>query len=172
MEIREALQSDANSIAEIHTASWRNSYQDVLSKDYLNNVVLKERLTLWSGRLCKTKSKQYVIVAESEGEILGFACFYVGENPQWGSYLDNLHIRKAHQSKGIGKLLIQKGARWCYQLEPSKGMCLLVNQDNLKAQVFYKWLGARNAKEGVWKAPDGSVVATYWFVWEQLDRLL
>ena len=45
-------------------------------------------------------------------------------------------------------------------------MYLLVNQDNAKAQQFYKNSGARNAKEGVWNAPDGNVVPSYWFVWE------
>jgi ribosomal protein S18 acetylase RimI-like enzyme len=99
-------------------------------------------------------------------------CVYTGKNPDWGSYLDNLHVRKAHQSKGIGKSLFIEGARFCFQKEPLKGMCLLVNQDNHKAQGFYKKLGGRNAKKGVWNAPDGSTVPTYWFVWDNLSNLI
>jgi hypothetical protein len=50
-------------------------------------------------------------------------------------------------------------------------MCLLVNQDNVKAQAFYNSLGARNAENGVWNAPDGSEVPTYWFVWDKIGTL-
>jgi len=94
-----------------------------------------------------------------------------GENPNWGSYLDNLHVLNAHQSKGIGKSLLVEVARWCIQREPTKGLCLLVNQDNINAQQFYKRLGARNTESSVWNAPDGSVVPTYWFVWESVNGL-
>jgi len=144
----------------------------VLSKEYLENIVPQERIELWRNRLSKPKSNQYVIVAESEGKVLGFACFYAGKQPQWGSYLDNLHVRKASQAQGTGKSLLLNGARWCQLQAPDKGMCLLVNQNNLKAQEFYAWLGASNLKGDVWNAPDGSVVPTYWFVWAQLDRLI
>jgi ribosomal protein S18 acetylase RimI-like enzyme len=113
-----------------------------------------------------------VSVAERDGEVIGFVCAYSGENSKWGSYLDNLHIRKSYQSMGIGKSLLIDAARWCHQREPNKGMCLLVNQDNVKAQAFYNSLGARNAENGVWNAPDGSVVPTYWFVWDKIGTLV
>ncbi len=66
-------------------------------------------------------------MAEFDEGIVGVACFYSDGNPDFGSYLDNLHIRKTHQSKGIGKSLLIEGARWCLQQEPDKGLCLLVN---------------------------------------------
>lgn len=112
-------------------------------------------------------------MAESDGEIVGFGCVYSGENPEWGAYLDNLHVSKSYQSKGIGKLLLIEIAQWCLKQEPERGMCLLVNQDNTKAQEFYKKLGARNVRAGIWNAPDGSIVPTYryWFAWDDLNKL-
>lgn len=172
MEIRAALLADAKSIADIHTLSWRSTYQNALSGKYLKDIVPKERDSVWKDRLKNPKLNQHVLVAESEGEIIGFVCLYADENPDWGSYLDNLHVRKKHQSKGIGKALLIEGAHWCFQKEPTQGLCLLVNQDNFKAQEFYKWLGAHNTQTGVWNAPDGSVVPTYWFVWEHLGSLV
>lgn len=171
MRLREATLVDAHSIAEIHTISWRNTYKNALKASYLSDVVPQERIEVWEGRLGKSKPNQYVVVAENEGEIVGFACAYSGENTKWGSYLDNLHVRKEYQSKGIGKTLLLDVANWCYQQEPNRGMCLLVNQDNLNAQGFYTSLGACNAEESVWNAPDGSVVPTYWFVWNEIGSL-
>lgn len=171
MKIRTALTGDAHGIADIHTNSWRNTYQNALTAEYLLNVVPKERSEVWVNRLQTPKSNQYVVVAECDGEIIGFACAYANENPKWGSYLDNLHVRSSCQSKGIGKSLLIEAARWCHKQEPTKGMCLLVNQDNVKAQGFYKSFGARNVQEGVWNAPDGSIVPTYWFVWDKICTL-
>jgi len=171
MKIRVASKDDVKYIADIHTLSWRNTYQSALTKQYLAEIVPKERSEVWESRLENPKSNQYVIVAESDGEIVGFGCVYSGENPEWGAYLDNLHISKSYQSKGIGKLLMVEIAQWCFKQEPEKGMCLLVNQDNAKAQGFYKKLGARNARTGIWNAPDGSIVPTYWLVWDNLNKL-
>lgn len=172
MKIRAATAGDAQSIADIHTASWRNTYHNALTAQYLADVVPQERSAVWVSRLDAAKASQYVAVAEQDDKIIGFACVYAGENPQWGSYLDNLHVHKAYQSKGIGKSLLIEVSRWCHRQEPTKGMCLLVNQDNVKAQEFYKSLGARNAQEGVWNAPDGSTVPTYLFVWDKMDGLV
>ena len=171
MNIREAAIGDAPKIAYIHTTSWRETYLNALTEQYLEDIVPREREDVWTDRLANPKKNQYVVVAESDSEIVGFACFYADENPDWGSYLDNLHVLKEFQSKGVGKSLFVKGANWCFQQESVGGLCLLVNQDNTKAQAFYKRLGAYNAEASIWNAPDGSVVPTYWFVWNNFSDL-
>lgn len=166
MKIRPASASDARSIADIHANSWRHAYRDTLTAEYLAEVVSKERHELWINRFDSPKPNQLVAIAEQDGEIIGFACAFVGEHAEWGSYLDNLHVRQDHQSKGIGKSLLVEIWTWCNQKEPNSGLCLTVNQDNAKAQAFYKSLGAQNRKVDLWNAPDGSTVPTYWFVWD------
>lgn len=172
MEIREASRSDALIIADIHAKSWKNTYQYVLTKKYLLDTVPEERHAIWVERLENPKHNQHVLIASLGDEIVGFVCIYADENSQWGSYLDNLHVLKRYQSKGIGKALLIQSVRWCLQQYPTKGMCLLVNQDNTYAQEFYKKLGAFNAQKSTWNAPDGSIVPTYWFVWNNLSNLV
>ncbi|TVZ40939.1 ribosomal protein S18 acetylase RimI-like enzyme [Alteromonadaceae bacterium 2753L.S.0a.02] len=169
MKIREAFPDDAQAISNIHTESWRETYQNALSFEYLSDIVPFERQKVWIDRLQNPKMNQHVLVAEIDERIVGFVCIYSDENPKWGSYLDNLHVIKAHQSKGIGKTLLTQAMKWSAIQIPDKGMCLLVNQDNTNAQRFYKSFGAKNAEEGVWNAPDGSAVPTYWFVWDSTD---
>jgi GNAT superfamily N-acetyltransferase len=151
--------------------SWRTTYGDVLSASYLTEVAPAERHAAWTRRLAEPAANQLVLVAEQAGEIAGFACVFAGENARWGSYLDNLHVRSPLQSRGLGTRLLSGAARWCSQVSPTRGLCLLVNQANVSAQGFYKRLGARNAEESVWNAPDGSVVPTFWFVWDDVDAL-
>ena len=171
MEIRIARVADAIAIADLHTESWRNTYKNVLTKDYLRDIVPQERKNIWQKWLNSPKDNQYVLIAESNGVLVGFACAFVNEHDDWGSYLENLHINKAYQSKGIGKLLLLKIADFCNKRTSTKGMCLLVNQDNVNAQNFYLYLGAKNIQTSTWNAPDGSIVPTYWFVWDDLDEL-
>lgn len=154
MKLRIATLSDANAIANLHTASWRSTYHSVLTKEYLQHTVPIERKAVWKQRLEAPGDNQYILVAESKKSIVGFACAFAGENPEWGSYLDNLHVSKSHQSKGLGRSLLIKVAQWCNQQFPGNGLCLLVNQAS------------------VWDVPDGSLVPTYWFVWDTVKGLI
>ena len=172
MKLRSATILDAKAIAEIHAKSWQSTYNNVLTKHYLSSVVPKERNDVWHKRLINPKPNQHVVVAEYDNELIGFACAFAAENATWGSYLDNLHVRQSFRRKGIGKALLLDVAHWCFDREPNKGLCLLVNQDNINAQQFYNKFGARNAQVDVWNAPDGSVVPTFWFVWDQLHGVV
>ncbi len=172
VQIRPATADDADAIAELHAASWRRTYGDVLNASYLEIAALADRRAVWAQRFAEPKAKQCVLVAEDENGIAGFACAYAGAHEQWGSYLDNLHVRESVQGQGIGEVLLRRMARWCAQQAPGQGLHLLVNQDNLRAQHFYRRLGAHNAQSGVWNAPDGSAVPTFWFVWDSVEELV
>ena len=165
MNLRTANALDAEAIAALHTASWRSAYSSVLSTDYLELSVSAERKAVWKQRLAAPKANQYVVVAEKEAAVVGFGCAFVDEHAEWGSYLDNLHVRSELQGRGLGTALVTNIAQWCELQVPGRGLYLSVNQDNIRAQQFYLRLGARNTKAGVWNAPDGSRVPTYWFVW-------
>ncbi|USD21901.1 GNAT family N-acetyltransferase [Microbulbifer sp. CnH-101-E] len=172
MKIRKASKHDVPTIANIHSVSWQENYRSVLSKQYLEDRVPMERMRLWKDRFEHPKSNQQVFLAEVEGNIAGFICLYMDNHPDWGTHLDNLHVRKGYHSMGVGKALFIEGARRAYQQAPHRGMCLLVNQDNIKAQSFYQKLGGRQVQESIWHAPDGSKVPTYWYIWEQLNELV
>lgn len=171
MKIRQAARTDAVSIAELHTASWRNTYAAVLSSTYLTEKVPSEREKLWNDRLASPKENQHVIVAEIQEDVVGFACVFTKNHDFWGSYLDNLHVGEKYQGKGVGRALLGAVAGWCESQFPGNGLYLSVNQENFRAQRFYLHLGAHNAEAGVWSAPDGSKVPTYWFTWDSAGPL-
>jgi ribosomal protein S18 acetylase RimI-like enzyme len=166
MNILHATAEHADAIANLHASSWSITYNDVLSQDYLQNVVPSERLSVWRERLKDPRENQFVLVAEENGFIIGFACVFVMEHLEWGSYLENLHVRQSHRGRGIGTKLIIEVAAICEQMCAGKGLYLSVNQANQNAQKFYLKLGAENAQVSVWDAPDGSHVPTFRFVWK------
>ncbi len=172
MKLRLATSSDVKSIAALHAASWQVTYKHVLSADYLQKTVPAEREAVWTERFASPKANQCVLMAEDESGVIGFACAFAAEHAEWGSYLDNLHIRHSSQGQGTGKALLVNMAQWCKLYAPKRGLYLSVNQGNHRAQQFYLGLGARNADSWIWHAPDGSAVPAYWFVWESLETLI
>ncbi|MDX1453434.1 MAG: GNAT family N-acetyltransferase [Oleiphilaceae bacterium] len=171
MEIRDANVGDVEAIAEIHAESWLQTYSKVLTKEYLEQKAPEERRAVWSNRLSSRDENQKVIVSESQGQIIGFACGYYGTSKISEAYLDNLHVKKEFRSRGVGQQLLKSIAEWISIKDHKAGLCLLVNQDNENAQEFYRRLGAENHSSSVWNAPDGSIVPTYWFTWRSAADL-
>ncbi|WP_096085055.1 GNAT family N-acetyltransferase [Agaribacterium haliotis] len=172
MILRLATANDADNIAAIHSRSWKENYQNALSAEYLATGATKERQQLWRTRLHTPEANQRVIVADNGRQLCAFVCMYLSAHQHWGSYIDNLHVLRTHHRQGLGRALLGEAARISYQQQAKQGMYLLVNQDNQKAQAFYKKLGANKAESAIWHAPDGSAVPTYYFVWHDLHRLL
>jgi GNAT superfamily N-acetyltransferase len=101
-----------------------------------------------------------VVMAEWEGEVVGFA-FYFFNYSTWqgrpGLYLEDLFVRPSHRGKGIGKALLvhlagialrENCGRFVWQVldwnEPSIG--------------FYESLGARVMKEWLTMRVDGEAL--------------
>lgn len=169
--IREACVSDAEWIAALHAASWQATYASVLQEAYLRDAVPAERSAVWRQRLSDPRPNQRVLVAVESDQVVGFTCAFIDEHAVQGSYLENLHVASQAQGGGIGALLMRSIASVCAKAAQSPGLYLLVNQDNVRAQRFYLGLGASNAAEAVWNAPEGSIVPTYRFEWPSVRDL-
>lgn len=172
MRIREANEADAESIARVHTASWRTAYRGALSDAYLDGPIEAERSELWRGRFARPAENQFVAVAEFPGHIVGFVCAYGGHDQHWGTFLDNLHVAQEHMRQGIGAQLMGQVASWSARAYPRQGIYLWVLQSNTAAQRFYERLGGENAGSDVWKPPDGIALPKLRFVWRHAEALL
>lgn len=170
MLVRAATAADSNKIATLHTTSWRHSYRDTLSEEYLAGDIESDRLQLWESRLARPTERQHVLLAEDCGQLLGFSCVYVGEHQEWGSYLNNLHVAPATQGRGIGRLLLHATTRVCKESHPD-GLYLWVLQSNMKAQAFYVRYGAVNTGTDVWQAPGGTTAPLFRFSWKSVVQL-
>ncbi len=172
MAIQLATVHDAAEIAKLHAASWRMAYSNVLSEQYLNGDILGERTAHWSRLLASPKMGQRVVLAKTDGILIGFACAYLDSDPIWGSSLDNLHVLQAHQSQGIGTRLMGEVAKICVAEAKQANLYLWVLEPNDKARRFYERLGAANLGQDVWLTPDGGAVPKLRYAWQKVDALL
>jgi len=171
LRYREAKYEDAGAIAALHAESWRVSYRGAYRDEFLDGDVVQDRLHVWEKRLSAPPSNQLVVVAESQDRIVGFACAYGGDDEQWGTLLDNLHVYPECQGQGIGAALVSEVAAWCRATHGDCGLYLWVLADNSGAQRFYERLGATDRGGEVSVPPGGGQIHGRRYVWTTLATI-
>lgn len=171
MDIRPAGREDAEAIARLHAESWRIAYRGIFRDEFLDGDVFADRSAVWRRRLSAPEKNQLVLVAEAQGELCGFVCAYGNEDSEYGTFIDNLHVRADRKRSGIGKRLMQAVAIWSRQNYPDSGIYLSVLEPNIPARRFYEALGATNAESRLWEPPGGGEVVDLRYTWSAPDSL-
>ena len=169
---RTVVTSDSQRIAELHAASWRAAYRGFVSDAYLDTDILAERTHVWQDRLAEPPDRQYILLAEQDDVIIGFACVLLDEEPAWGACLDNLHVRPGLTGQGLGGELLTQALRWVAQTEPGWPLHLWVLAGNTGARRFYVRHGGERVEQTTKRMPDGSAPAVCRYRWPQPARLL
>jgi ribosomal protein S18 acetylase RimI-like enzyme len=136
MRIRRAADADRPAIARLHTASWQDTYRGTLPDPLLDDELPAIMAGRWAGQ--EIGPRDAVLVAEADGELLGFAPSWDGEP----AYIDNLHVAAAARSQGIGRKLLGETARHFLEIG-REGALLHVVAANHRARAFYLALGGR-----------------------------
>jgi len=86
----------------------------------------------------------YCAIAESNGEPVGFAVWFVNFSTfsgRHGIYLEDLYVRPSHRGRGLGKALLVYLARECVKNGWSRLQWAVLDW-NAPSIAFYKSLGA------------------------------
>lgn len=168
MIYRTATSDDYKDIALLHARSWQENYRGILSDDYLNHHAVEDRMNLWQNRLTSPSDSQFIYLASSKDQLVGFTCVLANDHPRWGALLDNLHVAAEWKRKGIGEHLIKASAKWTYGFDPSSPMYLTVFEENTAARRFYERMGGIHTDTFVYNNPGGGSAPVLRFVWEDL----
>ncbi|MBT1698045.1 GNAT family N-acetyltransferase [Fulvivirgaceae bacterium PWU4] len=168
--VRLANTSDFSAIASLHAASWRTAYKGILPDQFLGDGLETEREAYWIKKMSALKEKEFVLIAESKGEAVGFIA--VLDKPENGidAFIDNLHARPDMKGMGIGERLMREAAKKL-AAGNRKSVYLWVLVGNTAAEGFYLSKGARIA-DTTTVVFGGSEVLQRRFVWDTLDPLL
>jgi ribosomal protein S18 acetylase RimI-like enzyme len=171
IEYRPAGPSDSDAIAHLHARSWRENYRGSFSDTFLDGELPEERLRVWRGRLDQPPENQLVELAFDGTDLVGFVCAYGAHDPEWGSFVDNLHVARAAKRGGIGASLMRQAGAWLESRYPDLGVYLLVLEANLPARRFYERLGGRNAGTSTMETHGGAVVRSCRYIWPRAQVL-
>jgi ribosomal protein S18 acetylase RimI-like enzyme len=164
MRIRRAADADRPAIARLHAASWADTYRGILPDSLLDDRLPATMADRWASQ--QIGPSDAVLVAEDEGNIIGFAATWHGDPV----YIDNLHVAAEARSRGIGRLLLAETARHFLAIG-SKRALLHVVAANRRARHLYFALGGRPT--GVEdKDLYGTSVANERIEWSSLEVLL
>jgi len=170
--LRIAGPQDAALIGSLHGMSWRSAYTNVLSADYLAGPVMDERGAVWAKRFAANDPSLHVIIAEEDGQALGFAGIYGGSDPVYGTLLDNLHLLPQAKGQGLGKLLLCEAARWTLAHYPGQTLYLTVWEVNTPARDFYQRMGGEEVERLMHTKLDGTGEAPILrVVFDDVERL-
>jgi len=151
-----AINSDCHHIATLHAKSWQQNNRGILDDNFLDNLVQKERLEVWTERFKNPTDNQHIITAKEGNKLVGFTCLYGGKHAKYGTYLDNLHVLKEAHGKGIGKTLMKLGGQWSTKHYPAQGLYLLVFMGNTPAIGFYERIGGKRMENKSYDLGDGT----------------
>jgi GNAT superfamily N-acetyltransferase len=135
--IRFAETTDASEIAGIHTESWRRHYRGMYADSYLDGDLYGDRLATWTEKLGRDPRHYFTLIAEEGTEAIGFAHVALDGDPTWGALVDNLHVSRSAQGKGVGSRLLDLVARQVIERRPGSGIYLWVLELNESATAFY-----------------------------------
>ncbi len=176
MEFKLAEYSDYKRIAELHAVSWQTAYKGMMRQTYLDEQVLDDKTVVWQTRLLNPPFSQHVVIAEEQGQLLGFVCLFGNHSAEFGTIIDNLHIHHSARKRGLAKALLAHSMQWAQKYYPDNGVFLEVLQKNTPAVRFYESIGGIKARVQRGDSPCGRKIDEFVYSWalpkDLLDNLV
>ena len=162
MLIRRIQPSDLPHIAAVQIESWKDTYTDALPAAYLADQVTEDLEHHWSK--VAIQPEDIVRVAE-DGGIIGFISVWCRPYP----FIDNLHVKPAHRSKGVGSKLMASAARQILRQGHSSAYLWVVEKNRRAIQLYERLGGVRT--EHALKNIFGHKVPSVKIVWSDISVL-
>lgn len=157
LSIRPAATADADQLGKVHVAAWQWAYRGLMPDDLLDSLRPQARARLWKRWLEDPADKFSAIVAEIDGEIVGFASSGTSTDddiPDDAVELLAIYLLQEHVGTGVGSRLLQAiEATWIES--GTKFATLWVLEKNTNTRRFYErhgWIA-----EGGNKSSDPSL---------------
>lgn len=145
-KIRKATINDLKIISVIHVDTWKNSYKEILSNNFLTSLSYHKQFEKWINRLIyNNNNDEFMYLIEYNNEIAGFSSANITEN--YDGYINTIYIKHEYQQKGLGKELFlfikrtlnELGANhiflWCFEENKNKNFYLGLNGEIVNQQV-------------------------------------
>jgi ribosomal protein S18 acetylase RimI-like enzyme len=140
--LRPAEPSDAPDIARVHVASWRSTYRGLLPDAYLDAMDAGHYAGRWHRTLLDRLGQAVVLVAEEEGQVVGFASGGPERDgdERYEGELYAIYLLDEFHGRGLGRALTEAIASALADRDVTS-MVVWVLRDNAAARGFYERLG-------------------------------
>jgi ribosomal protein S18 acetylase RimI-like enzyme len=143
MLLRDATESDAESIAHVQIAAWRAAYRGIVADHVLANLTLEKQSKLW--REIITGHGNGAVLAFDDNELVGFLSFrHVRDkdlDPSNTAEVTACYVDPNHWRCGIGSALWEETENRLRAGSCFKEIALWVFRENVAARRFYERIG-------------------------------
>lgn len=175
VQLRDAVAADWPAIAALQTQTWRFAYRGILTDAYLDGELAEDRRMLWRERFMgNVDPRQTTVLAEPEegGAPLAFACILAAHD-DWGSLIDNLHVRPDVLRRGFGRDVLRETAtRLAGGPHADLPVHLTVYEQNSRAIAAYESYGGRLVEHPTTLQPDGGTCLLRRYLWDSPAELV
>ena len=161
MHIRPHRRDDADAIADILAAGWRDAYAGFMPPAVLaprsDPAFRRAEIAAWLDTDFDAASEA-VFVAEAAGTVVGFIYMILGDKGGVGAtgHASLLYVAALAQRRGVGRALLGAGAAWLLAMAPGPLALSAFAQNPYR--FAYDAMGGREAKRLT--APVGDGAAT------------
>ncbi|MBN6749417.1 GNAT family N-acetyltransferase [Micrococcus luteus] len=134
--LRKPRPDEAHALADLHVATWRETYTHLLPADFFSESYVTGRRRMWEHVLAHPREEISVLVAEQDGALVGFA--WAGpshgpatEQPPRALTLYAIYVLTAQHGTGLGQALLDRTLG-------SEPAMLWVALENPRAIAFYR----------------------------------
>lgn len=135
---------DARGIARVHVDAWRDTYADVLPRDYLvNRLGVPRMASQWARCLSRQGRGEQTVVVTDGRRVVGFASSGASREPHFphDGEIYAIYVDIDYQGLGLGRRLCAAAARHALELG-RPAICVEVLERN-PSRFFYEAMGAR-----------------------------
>ena len=167
MLIRPHRRDDADRIAEILAAGWKQAYSHFMPQGFLmpriDPAFRKAEIAQWLDEEFEP-DVEALFVAEERGTTHGFVHMVLGDKGDVGAagHVSLLYVDPTRQGQGIGRALMAEGARWLISKAPGPLALSAFAQNSYRSA--YNAMGGTEAKR-LRPVIDGAEVETVIYLW-------
>jgi len=161
---------DAEALAEVHVASWRETYLGILPDDFLARMSTRDHARRWLRGLTRPEPLDVTLAAGDADGLVGYVSGGRSRHPRPDeAEIHTLYVLQKAQRAGLGRELVQGAAR-VLAANGARSLMISVLRDNANARGFYEHLG------GVAEPPrrepgPGGVLFEVAYVWPDIGTL-
>jgi ribosomal protein S18 acetylase RimI-like enzyme len=160
--VRAAVPEDADAIAAVQVATWRDAYAGLMPGEILDALDVGQRAGTWRGILAAPPDGVFALVFERHGQVRGF----VSAGPHRGGHARGevfaIYVDPSCQGQGAGRRLLEAAGRRLAEAGFAEAS-LWVLATNRAARGFYESQG--------WRADGAEQPWTYHGVGEGLTEV-
>ncbi|PCJ21287.1 MAG: hypothetical protein COB02_01505 [Candidatus Cloacimonadota bacterium] len=168
--IRKATLEDSAEITNVHINSWKESYYNLIPKDYLDNLHLSfhQKYLIWKSVLIKKEQVVYVAQCPFNG-IIGFISASNGRDLDFKDHIEIrcLYLLQKYQGQKVGFLLLQSCFNY-YSESNLKKAYLWVLKNN-PSILFYKKTGAQFTGKTIEAKIANKITLEFHYLWNDIS---